>query len=98
MLHQSTGRDRKREPSNSYVPLPGTNRGLTPDFLYAALDTTACAAFITESRMNFANANQPHRKSAYGRMTRIAGSRLPVKLRPQKTRAMRQWAQDDGQA
>jgi hypothetical protein len=73
------------------------NRALTPDFLYAALDTTACAAFITESRMNFANANQPHRKSAYGRMTRIAGSRLPVKLRPQKTRAMRQWAQDDGQ-
>jgi hypothetical protein len=26
-----------------------------PDFLYAALDTAACAAFIKESRMNFAN-------------------------------------------
>jgi hypothetical protein len=29
-----------------------------PDFLHAAPDTTACAAFIKESRMNFANANQ----------------------------------------
>jgi hydroxymethylpyrimidine/phosphomethylpyrimidine kinase len=28
-----------------------------PDFLYAALDATACAAFIKESRMNFAEAN-----------------------------------------
>jgi hypothetical protein len=34
-----------------------------PDFLYAALDTTACAAFIKESRMKFVNANQFHRKS-----------------------------------
>jgi hypothetical protein len=62
MLHQSTGRDRKREPSNSYVPLSETNKALDPDFLYAALDTTACAAFIKESRMNFANASQLHRK------------------------------------
>jgi hypothetical protein len=65
MLHQSTGRDRKREPSNSYVPLSETNGTLAPDFLYAALDTTACAAFIKESRMNFANASQLHRKSGY---------------------------------
>jgi hypothetical protein len=34
-----------------------------PDFLYAALDTTACAAFIKESRMKFANANRLHRES-----------------------------------
>jgi hypothetical protein len=34
-----------------------------PDFPYAALDTTACAAFIKESRKNFANANHLHRKS-----------------------------------
>jgi hypothetical protein len=27
-----------------------------PDSLYVALDTTACAAFIKESRMDFANA------------------------------------------
>jgi hypothetical protein len=31
-----------------------------PNFLYAALDATACAAFIKESRMKFAN--QLHRK------------------------------------
>jgi len=42
-----------------------TSHGLAcdPDFLDAALDTTACAAFIKESRMNFVNAIQPHRKS-----------------------------------
>ncbi len=85
MLHQSTGRDRKREPSKNCIPLSETNKTLAPDFLYAALDTTACAAFIKESRMNFANASQFHRKSGYGRMTRIAAHRLPVKLRPQKT-------------
>jgi aspartate carbamoyltransferase catalytic subunit len=33
-----------------------------PDFMYAALDTTACAAFIKES-MKFANTNQIHGKS-----------------------------------
>jgi hypothetical protein len=35
--------------------------------------------------MNFANTSQLHRKSGYGRMTRIAAHCLPVKLRPQKT-------------
>jgi hypothetical protein len=34
-----------------------------PDFLYATLDRTACAAFIDESRMSFPNANQLDRKS-----------------------------------
>jgi hypothetical protein len=33
-----------------------------PNFLYAALDTTVCAAFIKESRMNCASANRLHRK------------------------------------
>ena len=42
---------------------PGEKCGADPDFLYAAPDTTACAAFIKESRMNIANANQLHRKS-----------------------------------
>jgi hypothetical protein len=32
----------------------GRKRRGVPDFLYAALDTTACAAFIKESRMRFA--------------------------------------------
>ncbi len=34
-----------------------------PDFLYAAPDITACAAFSKESRMRFANATKLHRKS-----------------------------------
>ena len=38
-------------------------RAARPDFLYVALDKAACAAFVKESRMNFANANQFHRKS-----------------------------------
>ncbi len=42
---------------------PGEKCGADPDFLYAAPDTTTCAAFIKESRMNFASANQLHRKS-----------------------------------
>jgi hypothetical protein len=37
-----------------------------PDFLYAAKETTACAAFIKESRMNFANARDLDRKSGEG--------------------------------
>jgi geranylgeranyl reductase family protein len=34
-----------------------------PDFLYAALDTTARAAFVKESRMKLANAGKLYRKS-----------------------------------
>jgi hypothetical protein len=34
-----------------------------PDFLYAAPDMTACAAFCKESRMKFANTTKLHRKS-----------------------------------
>ena len=34
-----------------------------PDFLYALQDTAACAAFIKESRMKFANASKLDRKS-----------------------------------
>jgi hypothetical protein len=34
-----------------------------PDFLYTALDTAACAAFIEESRMKCASTNKLHRKS-----------------------------------
>ena len=36
----------------------GRKRWGEPDFLYAALDTTACAAFVKESRMGF---RQRHR-------------------------------------
>jgi hypothetical protein len=51
MLHQSTGRDRKREPSNSYVPLSETNGTLAPDFLWLAL-----AKFMRLSLMKAAHA------------------------------------------
>jgi prolipoprotein diacylglyceryltransferase len=39
-----------------------------PDFLYVALDTTACAAFIKESRMKLDNATKLHRKSGAGEL------------------------------
>ena len=38
-----------------------------PNFLYSALDTTACAAFIEESRMKCAEANKLHRNSGIAR-------------------------------
>jgi hypothetical protein len=40
----------------------GLNKMGDPDFLYAAPDMTACAAFRKESRMKFANATKLHRK------------------------------------
>ena len=43
--------------------VPGTNKTGDPDFLHAAPDKTACAAFSKESRMKLANATKPHRKS-----------------------------------
>ena len=42
-------------------PLPRT----APDFLYAALDISACAAFFTESRMRLILSTNPNRKSGY---------------------------------
>jgi hypothetical protein len=41
----------------------GRKRRGDPDFLYAALDRTACAAFIKESRMKCPEADTLHRKS-----------------------------------
>jgi len=38
----------------------------TPDFLHVDLDTTACAAFIKESRMELGDARKLHRKSGTG--------------------------------
>jgi two-component system LytT family sensor kinase len=39
------------------------NSSATPDFLHAALDATAYAAFFKEDRMKFADANKLHRES-----------------------------------
>jgi hypothetical protein len=36
-----------------------------PDFLYAALDISACAAFFTESRMKLIFSTNPNRKFGY---------------------------------
>jgi hypothetical protein len=57
-----------------------------PDFLHAALDTTACAA-IKESRMKFVNANQLHRKSGccsrpYLLSNESAMVSYPIAMRP----------------
>jgi hypothetical protein len=41
----------------------GRKRRRDPDFLYAAPDITAYAAFFKESRMKCANANNLRRKS-----------------------------------
>jgi hypothetical protein len=43
-------------------PLKPRN-GLTPNFLHVALDTTTCAPFVKERRMNFAIPTKLHRKS-----------------------------------
>jgi hypothetical protein len=40
---------------------------LNPDFLYAALDATAYAAFVKESHKKRAGANELHRKSGEAR-------------------------------
>ena len=40
---------------------------LNPDFLYVALDATAYAAFVKESRKKRAGATQLHRKSREAR-------------------------------
>jgi hypothetical protein len=37
--------------------------GLTPDFLYVALDASAYAAFFTESRTRLIDPTELHRKS-----------------------------------
>ncbi len=53
--------------------LPGPKTMGLPDFLYAVLDATACAAFFKESRMKCAGATKLHRKSgvAHDRICRI---------------------------
>ena len=46
---------------SSLESLPRT----TPDFLYAAPDGSAYAAFFTESRMRLIDSTKPNRKSGY---------------------------------
>src|ERR1700723_1176087 len=48
---------------SAYGASPRLFRPMYPDFLHGAPPTPACAAFIKESRMNFANASKLDRKS-----------------------------------
>ena len=54
--------------------VPGPKKTGDPDFLYAAPDTTTCAAFSKESRMKFANATKINRKSGVAQWREICGS------------------------
>jgi hypothetical protein len=45
------------------IPYLAKNERDTPNFLHAAPDMTACAAFIKESRMDLAGAHKLYRKS-----------------------------------
>ncbi len=59
--------------------VPGPKTTGDPDFLYAALDTTAYAAFFKESRMKCAAATKLHRKSG-GSPRKPLISRVAVRL------------------
>jgi TolB-like protein/DNA-binding winged helix-turn-helix (wHTH) protein len=48
------------------APLSAIQQIGGPDFLHAARDTTACAVPASRDRLNFASANQLHRKSGGG--------------------------------
>jgi hypothetical protein len=45
------------------IPHLAKNERDAPNFLYAALDRTACAPFIKEWRMKFSEPTKLHRKS-----------------------------------
>jgi hypothetical protein len=47
----------------SWYPTSREKRADAPNFLYAALDGTACAPFFKERRMKFREPTRPHRKS-----------------------------------
>jgi hypothetical protein len=54
---------RKTHVERCGIPHLAKNERDTPNFLHAAPDMTACAAFIKESHMDFANAHKLHSKS-----------------------------------
>jgi hypothetical protein len=45
------------------IPHLAKNERDAPNFLYAALDTAACAPFFKERRMKLVEPTKPHRKS-----------------------------------
>jgi hypothetical protein len=62
-----------------------------PDFLYAALDIVACAAFFTESRMRLILSTNPNRKSGTSRLLSAApaGLKVPPILAPLEGRKIK---------
>src|SRR5271155_2117460 len=66
VAHKKRRLHRVSQPRAAHILPQAQSSAVSPDFLAAALDMTACAAFITESRMKFANPNKLHRKSGSG--------------------------------
>src|ERR1700733_6418717 len=63
------------------IPHLAKNERDTPNFLFAALDTAACAPFCKERRMKFSEPTRLHRKSGVrGTLCSAAGIDLQVKF------------------
>jgi hypothetical protein len=60
---RSWGVRKSLEEEGCGIPHLAKNERDAPNFLYAALDWTACAALFKESRMNFMEPTKLHRKS-----------------------------------
>jgi hypothetical protein len=59
------------------IPHIAKNERDAPNFLYAALERTACAPFIKERRMKFREPTKLHRKSGMWGTRRLAAGREP---------------------
>jgi hypothetical protein len=62
------------------IPHLAKNERDAPNFLHAALDRTACAALIKESRMKFREPTKLHRKSGMRGTRRIGAGIEPKNL------------------
>jgi hypothetical protein len=62
-LVRSCGTRSRLDGETCGIPHLAKNERDAPNFLYAALDRTACAALSKESRMKFREPTKPHRKS-----------------------------------
>jgi peptidyl-prolyl cis-trans isomerase SurA len=71
-----------RQGTSTFSSASGRASNDDPDFLYDALDTTACAAFNKESRMNFVSANKLYRKSGRAKQIAMAGNLMVAFLLP----------------
>jgi hypothetical protein len=78
------GRETGRSPTKAFISIASeSNRKVSssahgPDFLHGAPPMAACAAFTTESRMNFANANKFFRKSGCTLVRTLGTRSVPI--------------------